>query len=278
MNLLYKEQLKVAARSVSYLSTSPSTLMLIGAFMGIIIGHEQGLLKDEYYNLANGVLLFLTTYYIIVFGFKIIFQFSEPYSENKQYQVGRAASMSVNSEEDASVSIIRRRAVHEAGHIIAISIFTKTPDNLYAWISLTTNGISERGGQVGYRYPDDEETTSIRLTERMLFCILPLKAEELILEEPSVGSSSDMSNWELAAKTLLNNFPSKLSWYRAPANDIESNINATTLKDMLDTDLEKAELIVEKNTKLINEIANCLIENKKLEHNDIIAFINHVSH
>lgn len=268
-SILNNELLESISRSVGGMPTSSGFMLLIGLVLFVLIGHDSGIIEEKNYRVLSIVISLVFLYAAIIHVCKVI-------TPQEDFNVGGGviAHGMLVKHEDADKSDVQHRANHEAGHIIALAVFPKKPDEINAWISTAKN--VNVGGRVSYSYTDGIDVTSEYLEASRLFSICPIKVEELILGEAKAGSDKDLEKWEETTKHQLNSFITGKSWFRSPSNEHEAKINEQTLREMLNDDLRKAKILAKLNQTLITEIATALILYKSLSQGQITSFVEKV--
>jgi len=185
----------------------------------------------------------------------------------------------LQSDEDRKMT-----AYHEAGHAV-VSYFSKNADPVHR-ISIVARGMS-LGHTLIPPAKDRSHETKTRLLEQISVMLGGRAAEQLIFSEMTTGASNDIAQATKIARAMVVDFgmsdlgPTflgpeiemgdlrKVMWYE-PAQvspEMQGKIDGE-IKKIVETAYKKAEDILLKNRKKLDQIAQTLLEKETIEEEE----------
>ena len=185
--------------------------------------------------------------------------------------IGKSGA-SEESKDKVNEDVLFARSYHEAAHTIGHRLYGETLTNSEVWVTDEKKAGRFVAGNSAYQASGDMAHRTTNHIERVI-AILPFAAEKAVRNVELEGSDSDFASWERLARHLLNSFPGKMPWFHNPVNAAEAVVNAETIKSMRASDLEIATKYAEDNAEIIVELANELMDKKRMEFDDVKKYL-----
>ena len=198
--------------------------------------------------------------------------------------VGPEKKSRVMTEHDKWVT-----ALHEVGHAIAVKVLSST--NKVDRISIIPAGTA--GGYTAHRPEEDTSyTTKSQLIEEIMVCLGGKAAEDILLNEVSTGSSSDLKRansvaHNMVAKYGMSNNIGNLVFddggevfigkdYGHTRNYSEETAAAIDreVKSIIDSAYEQVKSVLVNNIDKLNSISKILFEKERIEGDEFEVLMN----
>lgn len=257
--------LKAMAKLLSFLPTSLSALGMITILVSVAVILDDPVFAsykvytDKALTILSYGVFAAMCYYLLVSSCKRLFP--AHYDGNIAYG---AARMACNTEPKSLPKERHHRyAIHEAGHILSFALYKDKPDVIEAWVKPYINNLN---GNVYHEFTDIRPFNVSHIKEVMKTQIAGGCAEEIVLGSMELGSESDFTGWEAAARQYLGSvYNSGFTWFVVPSNDAEARVNASSLEKLKQGQWEELRAFFLANKDLLIEIAESLKGVDKLE-------------
>lgn len=164
-------------------------------------------------------------------------------------------------------------AIHELGHAI-------TSNEEIKEISIVARGCT--GGYTLYSYSDESYITSNKIKEKLISCLGGRAAEQIMLNDISVGALQDMKEaWEMAHDYIIKyGMSSKMghiSIDEEMLSEAKKNIVFEETQKMISEAYEKASEIIKSQKGLIEELSKILEERETISGKEYYEMIKKIS-
>jgi hypothetical protein len=179
----------------------------------------------------------------------------------------------IRTEKDLKIS-----AYHEAGHALLYALFPEDRlSSLTASIKLGSGGRSTSGAV--WSEIDKEpslHTSESYLFARMLITLAGTEAEAIALGTRHDGCLEDSQKWMSQAKVFLACGFTSAAYFLEAEGDADRNINAEAINGMLRHQKQLLQLFFEINRRVLDELAELLLEKKELGKDDLLPYLQKV--
>ena len=231
-------------------------------FNHIILGYVDNFGGIDTINAVLKALSYTIIYYVIYY---VITSFI-----NARYGLSRPAisysspggiRKDADKLEPLSAERIKRVALHEAGHLLALALFEEKPEKLTAFVSGHRDFTL---GRVEYKFGYDKWCSKKACLANMKVKLAGHIAEEMLHGDPMIGSKVDFDNWERLAKDYLSTFTHNYEWFQVPDNGAEARLNLKTLSQIKADHTAEVEKFLSLNADLLEEATSILSENRDM--------------
>lgn len=244
----------------------------VGSFIAFIVAVTGIQLLDApqfefiYAPLTNAFILSFFYFYFIYFARQFSSKSINNYYNNAAGSIGKAELISDTEK--------KRIAVHEAGHLLAISFLPDRPTMIEANVA---DNISNLPGRVTYKTKNNNVDAEY-IWAHMLFKLSGYAAEVAIFDKVVAGCVNDNKRWETHARTYLENgLSSDYLWFHNPNNEHEATINAKSLSGMRSVQLAELEQFFSTNKELLGTVADRLLADGKVNTEDAIEILEQIT-
>lgn len=185
-----------------------------------------------------------------------------------------AAAMAVGAIAKPTARDNRYTAAHEAGHALVYAALGGLP----ADVKLAVNDHSDERGVLGFvtgissKHHLDEKS----FAEWYMLVFLAGKLGESVMHgESTLGSSNDHLRWLGVARSYLANHYRGM-YYADPQNKFEQEQNEAKLEALQAEQLATLRTLFDVNADVFKQLANTLLETRKMGRDDLIPFLSRV--
>ncbi len=267
-----KKLLSLLGELLASLPRSASSLFLLGGLIFLSIVFLTPDLEKVFGVWKSPIQLTLTLIYLYYFCVSFAKIFYPSYRADggmKAATLARAEPKTFLPEE-----LYKRYAIHEAAHLITYALYDNLPDKLTAKVN---DFRSFPNGTVSFNY-ETPQTTKKYYENLMLTYLAGYCSEYILLDgDNHIGSQQDNIDWEYAAKTYLSSFDHDYLWFSQPQNEAEARTNASTLKELKNSQIQVMEEIIKLNKELIHSISRKLMLSDELKTRECFELLEVVN-
>ena len=162
-------------------------------------------------------------------------------------------------------------AYHESGHVLAKAFYDPaTIAHLFA--SVETMGSS--GGRCEVGYWSDTPLSEKFFFAQMLNDLAGMEAENHRFKDRFLGSSEDFRKWQKKAEEYIANGFCVDALFFSSNNFLEDALPSAALNALLAQQREILRKFFEENSKVLDELSELLFSKKRLDHEDLMPFVD----
>ena len=259
-------------RLLAQLDTGITSLLLIAIVMlGFRYRVEVLTILPDIINSLYAVYMVFFCYIVVIFLARMIYPHSRTITPTGNMLAAAAYGRALTEDDRMRV------AVHEAGHLLAYAVFKSVPEIFTVWVGEKDIPGSPRG-HVNFEYSGSTDDRQF-MYDRMCVNLAGAVSERLIYGSEHNGCQGDSEGWEDNARVYLNGYSilSDLIWYSKPRSRFEADANSDTLLALRKPQVDRMAALLESNIKLIEEIAEKLIEAGDLSNDEAQAYVSRVN-
>lgn len=276
LNLYYK---KIDKNRESFFFAYICIINLSILFINSYFLNEVIFFNKIYFSFFSIIISIIVSFYL-TYSFKIgkcydfnikevfeIFYKKSPLFNKKNKIVKFKKSKKYNEEE------LYLTAIHESGHLMTCAA-------LGALSSSTNIVIHENKKNKNYGFVETFFINEKSLSKEMLLWNMELNlagaiAENIIFGKSFSGNYSDNIAWEKSANQYLSRFDDNYIFF--PLTKEEKEINQNLIIELKKEQKNKLKTFFKNNISVLKEIADYLVEHKKIEYNNIVSFLSKVN-